>query len=78
MEECIFHPRVEKALLQVDRLIAGEVGYLAASIKSVADARVGDTITSKKNGSTDPLPGEHLVSRQPRRSRRHMCVHMRR
>lgn len=32
---------------QVDALYAGEVGYLAASIKAVADARVGDTITLK-------------------------------
>lgn len=43
--------------MKVDRLIAGEVGYLAASIKSVADARVGDTITSKKHGATKALPG---------------------
>ena len=43
--------------IQVDRLITGEVGYFAASIKTVADARVGDTITSKKNGATEPLPG---------------------
>ena len=42
---------------QVDRLIAGEVGWLAASIKQVADARVGDTITSKKNGAVQALPG---------------------
>ena len=32
----------------MDRLYAGEVGYLAASIKAVADARVGDTITLRK------------------------------
>ncbi len=44
-------------VMQVDRLIAGEVGYLAASIKSVADARVGDTITLRKNGATKALPG---------------------
>lgn len=31
----------------MDALYAGEVGYLAASIKAVADARVGDTITLK-------------------------------
>jgi len=35
----------------VDRLVAGEVGYFSASIKAVADARVGDTITTRKNGS---------------------------
>ena len=34
-------------MAQVDALYAGEVGYLAASIKAVADARVGDTITLK-------------------------------
>jgi len=37
--------------VQVDRLVAGEVGYFSASIKAVADARVGDTITTRKNGS---------------------------
>ena len=43
--------------VQVDRLIAGEVGYMAASIKAVADARVGDTITQRKGGCTQALPG---------------------
>lgn len=33
---------------QVDTLYAGEVGYLAAQIKSVLDARVGDTVTLQK------------------------------
>ena len=37
--------------LQVDRLVAGEVGYFSASIKAVADARVGDTITTRKGGA---------------------------
>lgn len=41
----------------VDELYAGEVGYLAASIKAVADARVGDTITLKKVPAHSPLPG---------------------
>ncbi len=48
-------------MLQVDRLYAGEVGYLAASIKAVADAKVGDTITLKKNGSKDALAGYREV-----------------
>ena len=42
---------------QVDSLHAGEVGYLAASIKAVADARVGDTITLVNNPASEPLPG---------------------
>ena len=46
--------------LQVDELIAGEVGYLAASIKAVADARVGDTITQKKNSAAEALAGSFL------------------
>jgi GTP-binding protein LepA len=41
----------------VNRLSAGEVGYMIANIKSVADARVGDTITTTKDSSTEPLPG---------------------
>lgn len=42
---------------QVDELHAGEVGYLAASIKAVADARVGDTITLLNQPADAPLPG---------------------
>ena len=41
----------------VDRLQAGQVGYLAASIKTVSDARVGDTITLAKHPAPAPLPG---------------------
>jgi len=47
---------------QVDELHAGEVGYLAASIKSVADARVGDTITLLNSPANDPLPGYKTVN----------------
>ena len=43
--------------IQVDELHAGEVGYFAAAIKSVEDARVGDTITLVKPAATEPLPG---------------------
>ena len=46
---------------QVDELIAGEVGYLAASIKAVADARVGDTITLKKNQAEAALAGTAML-----------------
>ena len=38
-------------------LTAGEVGFIGASIKTVEDVLVGDTITSLKNGATNPLPG---------------------
>jgi len=43
--------------VQVEELHAGEVGYLAASIKAVEDARVGDTITLKAEPAEKPLPG---------------------
>ncbi len=43
--------------VQVEALHAGEVGYFAAAIKSVEDARVGDTITLAKGGAEKPLPG---------------------
>ena len=41
----------------MDTLYAGEVGYLAAQIKSVQDARVGDTVTQKKNPAPEALEG---------------------
>ncbi len=40
-----------------ERLSAGDVGYLAASIKDVRDIRVGDTITDAKNPTPEPVPG---------------------
>lgn len=43
--------------VQVDELHAGEVGYLAAAIKAVEDARVGDTITLAVKPADAPLPG---------------------
>ncbi len=43
--------------VQVDELHAGEVGYISASIKSVEDARVGDTITLVKEPAEEPLAG---------------------
>ena len=41
----------------VDFLVSGDVGYITASIKNVADCRVGDTITTTANGAKTPLPG---------------------
>lgn len=41
----------------IDELGPGEVGFMVASIKEVADCAIGDTITLEKGGTTDPLPG---------------------
>eukprot|EP00252_Welwitschia_mirabilis_P000322 TRINITY_DN10358_c0_g1_i1.p1 TRINITY_DN10358_c0_g1~~TRINITY_DN10358_c0_g1_i1.p1 ORF type:complete len:681 (-),score=127.58 TRINITY_DN10358_c0_g1_i1:153-2195(-) len=49
----VFSPRQ----MPVDELYAGEVGYLAASIRSVRDARVGDTITKSNERAESALPG---------------------
>ncbi|MBP3917653.1 MAG: elongation factor 4 [Clostridia bacterium] len=38
-------------------LSAGDVGYITASIKNVADTRVGDTVTTVEGGTAEPLPG---------------------
>jgi GTP-binding protein LepA len=43
--------------IRKQQLSAGEVGYIIANIKEVADARVGDTITSARNGCREALPG---------------------
>ncbi|MCB9758734.1 MAG: elongation factor 4 [Alphaproteobacteria bacterium] len=43
--------------LSRDELAAGEVGFVVASIKTLADARVGDTITHTRGGAKKPLPG---------------------
>ena len=44
-------------MTQVDSLKAGEVGYLAAAMKNVADTKVGDTITSAEHPASSPLEG---------------------
>ncbi len=44
-----------------DCLQAGEVGYLAASIKNISDVQVGDTITLDENPTDSPLPGFRKV-----------------
>ncbi len=45
-----------------EKLQAGEVGYIAASIKNLSDVRVGDTITLKNNPAKEPLPGYKKVN----------------
>ena len=47
--------------LPVDSLRAGDVGYIAASIKNVKDARVGDTITLANSKDVEPYPGYKKV-----------------
>ncbi len=49
----VFNPDMQP----VQYLQAGEVGYVAASIKNVIDTRVGDTITDAENPAKEPLPG---------------------
>ncbi|MGM9660803.1 MAG: translation elongation factor 4 [Faecousia sp.] len=48
-------------LVPRDALGAGEVGYVTASIKTVADTQVGDTITGVENPAAEPLPGYRQV-----------------
>lgn len=44
-------------MTSLDSLKAGDVGFIAASIKDVRDIRVGDTITDAKNPAPEPIPG---------------------
>lgn len=53
-----FTPQATK----VDQLMAGDVGFMAASIKSVSDTRVGDTITEADRPAAEPLPGYRQVN----------------
>lgn len=50
------------ALSPAEELKAGEVGYIAASIKNVRDTRVGDTVTLSENPAKEPLPGYKKVN----------------
>ena len=50
------------SLEKTDRLRAGEVGYIMASIKTVSDARVGDTVTLASNPAKEALPGYRKVN----------------
>ena len=57
LEVGVFRPELEVA----PRLEAGQVGYLATGLKSVHQSRVGDTVTSERNGAAEPLPGYRPV-----------------
>ncbi|MBR1593021.1 MAG: translation elongation factor 4 [Ruminococcus sp.] len=50
------------SLVNKGSLEAGEVGYIAASIKSIGDTRVGDTVTNDDNPCDEPLPGYRKVN----------------
>ena len=50
------------SLVPVDQLRAGEVGYITASIKSVRDTRVGDTVTKVEQPAAEALPGYKKVT----------------
>src|ERR1700678_3119908 len=43
--------------VEVDELSAGEVGFLIANIKNVADTKIGDTVTDDHHPAIEPLPG---------------------
>lgn len=45
-----------------DGLLAGEAGYITASIKNVSDTRIGDTLTEAENSTSEPLPGYKKVN----------------
>ncbi len=50
------------SLVNTGTLEAGEVGYISASIKSIGDTRVGDTVTNNDNPCDEPLPGYRKVN----------------
>lgn len=51
-----------KSLIPKKELLAGEVGYIAASIKDIGETRVGDTVTTVQNPAGTPLPGYKKVN----------------
>jgi len=57
IEVGVFRPGMEP----VERLTAGEVGYVATGLKTVRECRVGDTITWADRPATEPLPGYRPV-----------------
>ena len=53
LEIGVFRP----GLTPVERLACGEVGYIATGLKSIAECRVGDTVTDEEGGAAEPLLG---------------------
>ena len=56
-----YHGRHQPGALRAS-LRPGEVGYITASIKTVQDTRVGDTVTEADNPAAEPLPGYRKVN----------------
>ena len=59
VEVGMMHP---SGLIPTEHLMAGDVGYIAASIKNIRDTRVGDTVTCTSNPVKEPLPGYKKVN----------------
>ena len=60
--DCLMIAVRRPAVFEVDTLEAGQVGILAASIRDIAHARVGDTITDADRPCAEPLPGFKTVT----------------
>lgn len=59
VEVGMMHPN---GLIPTNNLAAGDVGYIAASIKNIQDTQVGDTVTCTENPANAPLPGYKKVN----------------
>ncbi len=49
----IFTPK----MTAIDQLVAGDVGYIIANMKSASEVKIGDTVTDAQRGCSEPLPG---------------------
>ncbi len=58
VEVGVFRPR----MTPVDELRAGDVGFIAAAIKTMRDTRVGDTVTDSRRQTPEPLPGYRRIN----------------
>ena len=58
VEVGVFRPR----MTTVNELRAGDVGFIAAAIKTMRDARVGDTVTDSRRQTAEPLPGYRKIN----------------
>ena len=56
----VFKPQNPKFFAR-DKLIAGDIGYVIANIKTSAEVKVGDTLTGVRQPATEPLPGFQVV-----------------